>query len=224
MSLNGFRMGLGLRSMRSASFSSLRSGGLRKLKSGGSLSSSKLPAKNGSSISRSFIKSKVSEILSSDGSDVSSKVNSGLTKEYAGALEDQAKKDAADGVYEKDGKASALRDAQMEKYVSPDRDKAIAQASKLLTGGTVVSTTVRLSGLPYTASITKGRSGTTAELYDENGERFARYDSKNGKWETVATKAETQFKTASRSIYDKAYRAAQSKTDGGASSRLDLRI
>ena len=233
MSFSGYHFGrsaLGLRSMRKGSYMSIRSGGLRKLKSGG-VSNSKALSQSGLSISRSYIKSKVSEILSSDVSDisdVSSKVNNGLTKDYVSALETQAKADAKAGTYEKDGMATELRDKQMKKYVSPDRDAAIAQVSKLLTSGSMVSTKVKLTGLPYTASITKGRSGTTAELYDEYGEKFASYDSKSGQWKSVTTKAESQFQTASSSIYDEAYRAAttgkNSNINKDTSSGLDVRV
>ena len=232
MSFSSYHFGrsvLGLRSIRGGSYLS-RSAGLRKLKSSSVLHSKSL-SQSGLSISRSYIKSKVSEILSSDVSDigdVSSKVNSSLTKDYVSALEDQAKADAKAGTYGKDGKAAELRDTQMKKYVSPDRDAAIAQVSKLLTSGSVVSSTVKLTGLPYTASITKGRSGTTAELYDEYGEKFASYDSKSGQWKSVTTKAESQFQTASSSIYDEAYRAAttgkNSNINKDTSSGLDVRV
>lgn len=225
MSFGSFRMGMGLRSMRGGSFSALKSGGLSRLKSGGAVSGRR-SAMSGGSISRSSIKSMVLDSLRTDTSDtagVSGKVDSALSKEYVGALEAQAAKDAAAGVYKKDGAAGELQDGQMKKYVSPDRDAAIAKASKLLSGGGLSSTTARLSGLPYTVSISKRWSGTTAELYDENGEKFASYDSKSGQWKSVDTKAEAQFKTASSSIYDEAYRAAQSKAGGGASSGLDVR-
>ena len=229
MSFSNYRLGssiAGLRSMNNGAFSMVRSGGLPKLKSGG-LTSTR-PSGNGS-MSYSSIKDAVSGILGSDVSEVSGavsgKVDKGLTKEYVSALEAQAKADAADGVYGKDGKASQLREEQMKKHISPDRDGAISQVSKLLsasTSGGIGSTTVKLSGLPYTASITKGLSGTTAEIFDENGEKFASYDSKSGEWKSVATKAESQFQTASSSIYDEAYRAAQAGA-GGKSSGLNAR-
>lgn len=243
MSFNGiprsysyrFRMGgasLGLKSMRRGAgmslLGSLRSGGLFRLKSGSLLAS-------GSSISKKSIRSSVSKIIHSDKSDIStvdSKVSGGLTKEYVGALETQARKDAKAGVYGQGGKASELRGEQMKTYISPNRDAAIAQVSGLLSSGLFKgagSNTFRLSGLPYTASVSSGRNGTTAELYDEYGEKFASYDSKGGGWKTVETKAESQFKTASSAIYDEAYRAAQSGTGNGSTvksggSGLDIRV
>ena len=202
--------------------SSLRGGGL----SGGLLGS-------GLSVSRTSIRSAVSKLIRSDTSDsgaVSGKVSGGLTKEYTDALKAQAREDAEAGVYGKDGKASELRASQMKKCVSPDRESAIAQVSKLLAGsslGGLGSGTVRLSGLPYTAKVSKGRDGTVAEIYDEYGEKFASYDSKSGVWKTVTTKAESQFKTASSSIYDEAYRAASAgksgNTNKSTSSGLDVR-
>ena len=224
-----YRMGkasTGLRPMRSrstaSSLSSLKSGGLS-----GSLLSS------GSSISRKSIRSTVSKIIRSDTSDagtVDNKVSNGLTAEYVDALKAQAKEDAEAGTYGKDGKASELRTKQMKKYIFPDRESAIAQVSKLLAGssiGSMGSSTVRLSGLPYTVKVSKGWNGISAEIYDEYGEKFASYDSKSGVWKTVTTKAESQFQTASSSIYDEAYRAALAGKDGNAdgntSSGLDVR-
>ena len=161
---------------------------------------------------------------------ITAKVSGGLTKEYTDALKAQAREDAEAGVYGKDGKASELRASQMKKCVSPDRESAIAQVTKLLAGsslGGLGSGTVRLSGLPYTAKVSKGRDGTVAEIYDEYGEKFASYDSKSGVWKTVTTKAESQFQTASSSIYDEAYRAASAgksgNTNKSTSSGLDVR-
>lgn len=219
----------GMLSMRSRTtsslFSSLKSGGRFKLKSGSLL--------NNSSISRKSIKTSLSKIISSDKvnvSTVSSKVSSGLTKEYVSALEAQAKKDAQAGVYGKDGKVSELRAEQMKKYISPDRDSAITQVSKLLSAGSFQkagANTVKLSGLPYTVTVIKGRNGTTADIFDEYGEKFASYDGKTGEWKKITTKAEAQFQTASSSIYDEAYRAAQSGVRGNSGNKthssLDFR-
>lgn len=231
------RRSSGLQSIRSGSTSSLmrslKSGGVFKFKSA-SLISGSLSASNKMSISRSSIKSAVSQAIRSDVSDVSTtsdKVSKGLTKEYVAALKSQAQEDAQAGTYGKDGKASELRADQMKKYVSPDRDSAIAQASKLLPNSSARSMgtrTMRLSGLPYTVSVSQKLSGTTAEIYDESGERFASYDSKSGQWKSVATKAESQFQTASSSIYDEAYRAAatgkNSSINKNTSSGLDVRV
>ena len=202
--------------------SSLRSGG----PSGGLLSSR-------SAISRKSISSAVSKTTRSDTSDtstVSKKVNNGLTKEYVDALKAQAKEDAEAGVHGKDGKASELRAKQMEKYISPNRESAIAQVSKLLVSrsvGSMGSSTMRLSGLPYTVKVSKGWNGTSAEIYDEYGEKFASYDSKSGVWKTITTKAESQFQNASSSIYDEAYQTASAGKNGNAdrntSSGVDVR-
>lgn len=228
-----FRMGgssLGLRSMRSGAgislLGSLRSGGLFRLKSGSLLG-------NGSEVSRKTIRTSASKLLSSDRTEISavdSKVSGGLTKKCVSALEAQARKDAKTGVYGKDGKASELRAEQMKTYVSPNRDSAIAQVSGLLSSGLFKRTgsnTFRLSGLSYTASVTTGPNGATAELYDEYGEKFASYDSKTDEWKAVTAKAEAQFQTASSSIYDEAYRAAQSGVSGNSGNKtyssLDFR-
>lgn len=215
----------GLSSMRSRTtlsrFGSLKSGKLFKLKSGSLF--------NGSSVSRKSTKSSLSKIIRSDivnVSTVSNKVSSGLTKEYVSALETQAKQDAQAGACGKDGKASELRAEQMKKYISPDRDSAIAQVSKLLSVGSFQkagTNTVKLSGLPYTATVTKGWKGTTAEIFDEYGEKFASYDGKTDEWKNISTKAEAQFRTASSSIYDEAYRAAQSGLHNRTHSSLDFR-
>lgn len=223
MSFYGYRGGLGLRSTMQA-----RSiGGLYRLKSAG-VSVRKGASGGGASMNWSSIRDMVDEIIRTDQTDingsVSDKADSGLTAEYKSALEEQAKKDAGAGVYGKDGKANELRDAQMKKYVSPDRDAATAQANKLLVSsalGSAGTSRVKLTGLPYTASITKSASGISAALYDERGEKFASYDGKTGKWTSIETKAESQFKTASSTIYGEAYRAAQAGKSGGAGSGLD---
>lgn len=229
-----YRRSSGLQSLRGGYPSSLT----RSLKSGSifksaNLISGRLSAGNQSTVSRSSLKSAASRTSRSDVSDVSAasdKASKGLTKEYIAALKAQAKEDAQSGTYGKDGKASELRADQMKKYVSPDRDSAIAQASKLLpnrSSRSAGTTTMRLSGLPYTVKVTQKLSGTTADIYDENGEIFASYDSKSGKWKSVTTKAESQFQTTSSSIYDEAYRAAatgkNSSMNKNTSSGLDVR-
>ena len=158
----------GLRSMRSGSTSSLmrslKSGSVFKFKST-SLISGSLSASNKMSISRNSIKSAVSQAIKSDVSNISTisnKVSKGLTKEYVAALKSQAQEDAQAGTYGKDGKASELRADQMKKYISPDRDAAIAQASKLLPNSSARSMgtrTMRLSGLPYTVSVSQNCLG-----------------------------------------------------------------
>lgn len=202
----------------SAFLASLKSGKQSKVQSGSLYGNS--------SVSRKSTMSTRSDVANI--SAISSKVSSGLTKAYTDELKAQARSDAQAGVYGKDGKASELRVGQMQKYVSPDREAAIAQASELLSSASppkMGTTAMKLSGLPYTVAVTKGRNGTTAELFDECGEKFASYDGRTGEWKKTATKAEAQFQTASSSIYDEAYRAAQAgvRGSGRIHSSLDFR-
>ncbi len=152
-------------------------------------------------------------------------VTDALTEEFRAQLEAQAKKDAAAGVYNQDGAAAALRAAQMQKAVSPDRDTAIRQASRVLAAGAFQTSgqlTTRLSGLPYTVTVSRSAYRTAAEITDQRGERIASYDSRTGAWRAQTTRAEAQFATAASAIYDEAYRAA--RTPAAAASGFDQRV
>lgn len=139
-------------------------------------------------------------------------VSAAMTDEFRQKLQDQARKDAEAGVYDQDGAATALRQAQMAKTVSPDRDTAIEAASKVLKGSLPNSLSTRLGSLPYNLSVSRNAYRTSAAITDQNGETIASYDSRTGVWRSEATKAERQFETTAKALYDEAYKAAGGRT------------
>ena len=152
---------------------------------------------------------------------VSTKVSSALSDEYIEQIKAQARDDAAKGSYMDgyDSKQrtgfSAMRDAQMRQYVSPNREKAIAQMSTALNDPNRVwkygENLLDLLGVPYTASVFKGALKTTSEIFNEDGEMIAGYHSDNGYWTSVPTKDETRFQYESNQIYREAYNAAKAE-------------
>ena len=152
---------------------------------------------------------------------ISPKVSSALSDEYIEQIKAQARADAAKGSYMDgyDSKQrtgfSAMRDAQMKQYVSPDREKAISQVSTALNNPKRVwkygENLLDLLGIPYTASVFKGALKTTSEIFNEDGEMIAGYHSDNGCWTSVPTKDETRFQYESNQIYREAYNAAKAE-------------
>lgn len=156
---------------------------------------------------------------------ISSKVSSALSDEYIEQIKAQARADAAKGRYMDgyDSKQrtgfSAMRDAQMKQYVSPDRSKAISQVSTMLKNPKLVlhpgENLFDLLSIPFTATISKGVVfGKTAEIYNEDGEMIAGYGDSFG-WTDVPTKDETRFQYESNQIYCEAYKAAQAEMANG---------
>ena len=128
----------------------------------------------GKTTNRSAAKVSVSE----DGlfEPISSKVSSALSDEYIEQIEAQARADAAKGRYmdgyDKKQRTgfSAMRDAQMKQYVSPDRQKATSHVSAMLNSPNLVlrpgENLFDLLSIPFTATISRGPMfGTTAEIY-----------------------------------------------------------
>ncbi len=151
-------------------------------------------------------------------------VKNALTDEFVEQIKAQARADAAKGRY-MDGYDrnprtgfSAMRDAQMNQYVSPEREKAISQVSAMLNNPNLVlhpgKNLFDLLGIPYTATIS-GRIvyGMTADIYDENGEMIAGYNESFGGWTSVPTEDETRFQYESNQIYCEAYDAARAEIE-----------
>ena len=110
---------------------------------------------------------------------------------------------------------TAMMNTQMKQYVSPDRAKPTSQVSAAIndpkrvwhTGANLLDL---LDGL-CTAKVFHGPMfGTTAEIYDGNGEMIAGYRDSCG-WFDVPTKDETRFQYESAQIYCEAYRAAEAE-------------
>ena len=152
---------------------------------------------------------------------ISSKVSGALSDEYIEQIKAQARADAAKGRYMDgyDSKQctgfSAMRDAQMKQYVSPDRGKATSPVSAAINDPNRVwkhgATLLDLLGIPYTAKVFNGPvCGITAEIRDENGEMIAGYNRSCG-WFDVPTKDETRFQYESNQIYYAAYNEAKAE-------------
>lgn len=161
----------------------------------------------------------LSETIKSGKTDFSaaanSKVSSAMTDEYIAKIKEHAKKDALTGDYMQDD-FNAMKQAYRNKYVSPDRSKAISQVSLMMNsrrtwnyGQNILS--LFGFGLPYTANIHKGLTRTTAEIFDQNGEMIAGYHSDNGTWQSVTTTAETQFMRETNRIYRAAWDEARAE-------------
>ncbi len=152
---------------------------------------------------------------------ISSKVSSALSDEYIEQIKTQARADAAKGSYmdgyDKKQRTgfTATMNTQMRQYVSPDRKKPISQVSAAINNPNRVqksgSTLLDLLCIPFTAKVFNGPMfGTTAEIYDGNGEMVAGYRDSCG-WFDVPTKDETRFQYESAQIYCEAYRAAEAE-------------
>ncbi len=152
---------------------------------------------------------------------ISGKVSSALSDEYIEQIKAQARADAAKGRYMDgyDSKQrtgfSAMRDAQMKQFVSPDRQKATSHVSAMLNSPNLVlrpgENLFDLLSIPFTAAISRGPVfGTTAEIYSKDGEMIAGYRDSCG-WFDVPTKDETRFQYESNQIYCEAYKAAEAE-------------
>lgn len=156
---------------------------------------------------------------------ISSKVSSALSDEYIEQIKAQARADAAKGRY-MDGYDSkqrtgftAMMNTQMKQYVSPERAKPTSQVSAAIndpkhvwhTGANLLDLLDSLC----TAKVFHGPMfGTTAEIYDRNGEMIAGYRDSCG-WFDVPTKDETRFQHESAQIYCEAYKAAEAEIAAG---------
>ena len=152
---------------------------------------------------------------------ISSKVSNALSDEYVEQIKAQARADAAKGRY-MDGYDSkqrtgftAMMNTQMKQYVSPNRAKPTSQVSAAIndpkrvwhTGANLLDLLDSLC----TAKVFHGPMfGTTAEIYDRNGEMIAGYRDSCG-WFDVPTKDETRFQYESNHIYREAYKAAEAE-------------
>lgn len=156
---------------------------------------------------------------------ITAKVSGALSDEYIDKIRAQARADAAKGSYmdgyDKKQRTgfSAMRDAQMKRYVSPSREKATSEMSSVISSRNFFlrpgENLLDLLSIPYRATICKGALfGTTSEIYNEDGEMIAGYRDSCG-WFDVPTKDETRFQYESNQIYREAYRAAEAEIAAG---------
>ena len=165
-------------------------------------------------------------------------VEQALTETYVAQVEDCAKRAAETGNYASE-EYDQLQNDQMARYISPEREEALARVSALTDAlrkeGRSGENIVSLFGPFYTATICVSDDvdyallaeygmldtleyyfDTTANIVDERGVLIASYQihylSGRGETITVPTAEEMQFMYESRQIYLKAYRAAQAET------------
>lgn len=159
---------------------------------------------------------------------ITARVSSALSDEYIEQIRAQARADAAKGRYMDgyDSKQrtgfSAMRDAWMEQYVSPpDRDEAISRVSAAIKRHgwdwkSGPADLLALMSISCTAKVFHGPvHGTSAQIYDGNGEMIAAY-SADGGWLSVPTADETRFQYESNQIYREAYNAARAELESAA--------
>ena len=146
---------------------------------------------------------------------ITAEVSGALSDEYVEQIKACARKAAEDGTNMVSSGYASMRDAQMGKHVSPNRGRAISQVSAMFNNPNLVlhpgENLFDLLSIPFTATISRGAMfGTTAEIYNENGEMIAGYRDGGG-WTSVPTADETRFQYESNQIYREAYNAAKAE-------------
>ncbi|MBO6231257.1 MAG: DUF4367 domain-containing protein [Ruminiclostridium sp.] len=112
----------------------------------------------------------------------------------------------------------ALRKEFQEEHISPQRANAISELEPIMESlrqsGEQQEIIVRLSILPYTASVTRGMRGNISVfLYNEYDEEIAYYNSDYGEWYDHSTALEQVFWRKSMDAYSAAWQAAADEAD-----------
>ena len=168
-----------------------------------------------------------------------------MTDDFVEKLQELARKDAQNGVY-MSKEAINLRHAQMGKYVSPDRSAPIAQMTQELqkaekahkgedpTLEFLDRMLAQLKGKGRPERIVKSFSGLSggcsgdlhstpenqvATVYSPDGEQIAHYNTSNGGWMNLTTRAENQFLGDSNTVYKQAWDAARAEINAAAQQR-----
>ena len=141
------------------------------------------------------------------------KAKKAMSDDYVEQIKAIAREDAkADKYMEPGGRFNRLCDAQRKRYISPDRAKAIAGASRVLNRVSKFpkagKATFHLHGQAFKGIVYKGWLKTTAEVYDDKGQMIAGYTGVG--WTDVPTPAESLFDSESVQIYF----AAQGRESG----------
>lgn len=165
-----------------------------------------------------------------------------MTDDFVKKLQELAQRDAQKGVGMSQ-EAIDLRFAQMGKYVSPDRSAPIAQMTQELqkaekahkgedpTLEFLDRMLAQLKGKGRPERIVKSFSGLSggcsgdlhstpenqvATVYSPDGEQIAHYNTSNGGWMNLPTRAENQFLRDSTDVYKQAWDAARAEIKNGA--------
>lgn len=145
-------------------------------------------------------------------------VEQALTEEFVAQVEDCARRDAQTRNRMSE-EYRQLADGQEARYISPDREDAIARVSvladELAAKGVRGETITSLFGPFYTASIYVGWDDTTTHICDERGVMIASRNTRNNPdWVLCPTAEEMQFTYIVNQIYSKAYSEARARLNG----------
>ena len=166
-----------------------------------------------------------------------------MTDDFVKKLQELARRDAQKGGGMSQ-EAINLCHAQMGKYVSPDRSAPIVQMSQELKKAAqehkeeqdptlefLDRMIAQLKGKGRPERIVKSFSGLAggcsgdlhstsenqvATVYSPDGEEIAHYNTSNGGWMNLTTKAENQFLGDSNDVYMQAWNAARAEIKNGA--------
>lgn len=142
-----------------------------------------------------------------------------ITDGFVKQIQTLARKDAEKGIC-MDGDYLQLRDAQMKKYISPNRSGPMAQVNSVMKGLAQEQERIkvyleRLMG-NCSAKVQGDSIGQTAEIYSPEGEVLASYNSFGGGWTIIPTKAESVFINETSDIYMQAFREARAEMKAAA--------
>lgn len=137
-----------------------------------------------------------------------------MTDGFVAQIKEWAKKDAKVGDYMSDG-FHQMRQAHMNKHISPDRSKPMAQVSQLIQAAMkdydpILSLLDTMLG-DYSVEGRISPEGQTAHIYSPDGEMIASYNSLGGGWHTCQTAAETKFMGEAASVYARAFKEARAE-------------
>lgn len=156
-----------------------------------------------------------------------------MTPGFVRQVQSQAKRDARQNTYMTQDYLHLSR-TQMQKEVSPDRSAPIAQTEAMLRNAIQEAIDQgkreldrlfgQIPGKPHALTCAQ-----TAEIYGEDGENIASYNSLGSGWTVIQTKAESKFLSASAAVYAQAYREAREIINaqnqaGDSPAALDLKI
>lgn len=148
-------------------------------------------------------------------------------------VKEMARKDATNSVYMGDDYHSFIR-GELSK-VAPDRNAAIAQATRLMNqsvserahNAKIVQEAdkrilYQLFGIPYKAKFEDGALGTGVHIFDENNDEILTYTPNVG-WHQKSSRAELEVYNTMKEIYYEAYHEARKEcsTDGNVLGNFD---
>lgn len=141
-----------------------------------------------------------------------------MTNGFVERIKSYAKEDAKRGDYMSVGFIQ-MEQAQMRKYVSPDRSGPMAQVTSAIQAALKEPNPLLQLLERLLDNLSEGCSaklqirpeGQTAEIRASNGEIIASYNSLGGGWTEIQTKAESKFLSAAATAYAQAFKEARAE-------------